>query len=79
METKYTTTLVSLLEIRAQTQPYKLVYTLLVDNEIKAAKLAYSEFDQQAGAIVAQLQSLVAAGKRFLLLYLAKLASIAII
>jgi amino acid adenylation domain-containing protein len=63
-------TLVDILRWRTHHQPGKLAYTFLEDGEIEGSTLTYSELDQQARAIGAQLQSLNAAGERALLLYM---------
>nr|AXN93619.1 PuwI [Symplocastrum muelleri NIVA-CYA 644] len=61
-------TLVDLLRYRAA-QPSRLAFTFLQDGETESSSLTYQELEQQALAIAAQLQSLVAPGDRALLLY----------
>jgi malonyl CoA-acyl carrier protein transacylase len=63
------TTLVELLLQRAQNQADKLAYSFLVDGETEKASLTYAQLEQQARAIAAQLQKMVASGERALLLY----------
>jgi acyl-CoA synthetase (AMP-forming)/AMP-acid ligase II len=71
------TTLVELLQQRAQNQPDKLAYTFLVNGETEKASLTYAQLEQQARIIAAKLQSRVAAGERALLLYPSGLSYIA--
>jgi non-ribosomal peptide synthetase component F len=44
-------TLVELLHVRAQSQPDKLAYTILVDGERQGARLTYAEMDRSARAL----------------------------
>ncbi|MGB3405027.1 MAG: fatty acyl-AMP ligase [Microcoleaceae cyanobacterium] len=62
-------TLVELLIHRAIHQPDQTAYQFLVDGEIEIVSLTYSQLDQQAKAIAAQLQSYCSPGERALLLY----------
>ncbi|NET64175.1 MAG: fatty acyl-AMP ligase [Moorea sp. SIO1G6] len=61
--------LVDLVVDRALHQPNQIAYTFLADGETESGHLTYQQLDQQARAIAAQLQSLVAAGSRALLVY----------
>lgn len=61
--------LVDLLSYRAQNHSASTAYTFLQDGETEAGSVTYEELDTQARAIASQLQSLVAAGSRALLLY----------
>ena len=61
--------LVDLLRQRAQNQPDRTAYIFLEDGETETGSFTYRELDQQAQAIAARLQSLVAPGERALLLY----------
>ncbi len=54
---------------RSQHQPNQKAYTFLIDGEADAIHITYSELDQQARAIAAQLQATVDCGDRALLLY----------
>ncbi|MEW6734668.1 MAG: condensation domain-containing protein, partial [Acidobacteriota bacterium] len=63
------TTLVELLRWRAVSQPEHLAFTFLTNGEEPQHHLTYSELDQQARAIAAQLQMLAAKGERVVLLY----------
>ncbi len=62
-------TIVDLLQHRANHQPDRLTYTFLQDGETETGQLTYQDLDRQSRAIAAQLQSLVSAGSRALLLY----------
>jgi acyl-CoA synthetase (AMP-forming)/AMP-acid ligase II len=62
-------TLVDLLEYRAQNQPDSTAYIFLEDGETEAGRLTYKELDRHARAIAVTLQSLDATGSRALLLY----------
>ncbi|MEM9809075.1 MAG: AMP-binding protein [Cyanobacteria bacterium P01_D01_bin.56] len=61
--------LVELLQQRAQDQPNQRAYTFLVDGELEEVHLTYAELDCQARAIAAHLRSLIPFGERALLLY----------
>ncbi len=61
--------LVDLVVDRAINQPNQIAYTFLADGETESGHLTYQQLDQQARAIAAQLQSLVARGSRALLVY----------
>lgn len=63
------TTLVDLLQFRAQNQSNLTSYTFLLDGEAEVLDLTYEELDRQARAIAAQLQNMNAVGCRALLLY----------
>jgi acyl-CoA synthetase (AMP-forming)/AMP-acid ligase II len=62
-------TLVDLLRQRAQNQPDQTAFIFLQDGEIESDSLTYQQLDQQAQVIATQLQFLITAGKRALLLY----------
>jgi acyl-CoA synthetase (AMP-forming)/AMP-acid ligase II len=62
-------TLVDLLQFRAQTQSDLTAYTFLLDGEAEVLEVNYQELDRQARAIATQLQSMNAAGCCALLLY----------
>lgn len=62
-------TLVDLLQYRAQCRPEQCAYTFLLDGEEQQCTISYGELDRQARAIAAHLQGLKAAGQRALLLY----------
>jgi acyl-CoA synthetase (AMP-forming)/AMP-acid ligase II len=62
-------TLVELLIHRGSHQPDQTAYQFLVDGEIEIVSLTYSQLDQQAKTIAAQLQSYCTPGERALLLY----------
>lgn len=62
-------TLVELLQYRAQEQPNDLAYQFLVDGKKEGASYTYSELDEWARAIAALLQQQEAKGERALLLY----------
>jgi malonyl CoA-acyl carrier protein transacylase len=76
-EIKKHSTLVKLLRFRAQYQPEQIAYIFLKDGETESGRLTYRELDQNAQAIAASLQSLVAPGERALLLYQSGLEFIA--
>jgi acyl-CoA synthetase (AMP-forming)/AMP-acid ligase II/acyl carrier protein len=61
--------LVELLQLRAQEQPDLAVYTFLVDGEKEEVSITCSQLDSQARAIAASLQKLNLQGERALLLY----------
>lgn len=62
-------TIVELLQYRAQEQPDDLAYQFLVDGKTEGASYTYSELDERARAISAFLQQQQAKGERALLLY----------
>ena len=62
-------TLVELLQWRADRQPNHHGYTFLLNGKTESAPLSYSELDRQARAIAALLQQHQAEGERALLLY----------
>lgn len=62
-------TLVELLRYRSSTQPDRVAYTFLHDEQTEATRLTYRELDRQARAIAAQLQALGLSQQRALLLY----------
>ena len=62
-------TLVELLRYRSSTQPDRVAYTFLHDEQTEATGLTYRELDRQARAIAAQLQALGLSQQRALLLY----------
>lgn len=62
------TTLVELLDYRAQSQPNQTAYIFLQQGA-ETGKLTYAQLAQQARAIAAYLQSIGAVGERALLLY----------
>ena len=62
-------TLVELLEYRAQANPEIKAYTFLADGEIEQAHLTYDALDREARAIGCHLQERKAIGKRVLLMY----------
>lgn len=62
-------TLVELLNYRAQTNPGIKAYTFLADGEIEQGHLTYDDLDRQARAIGAHLHELKAVGERVLLIY----------
>lgn len=70
-------TLVDLLQRRAQDRPDERAYTFLVDGETEETTLTYRGLDRQARAIGALLQSVGATDERVLLLYPAGLEYIA--
>ncbi|MGF1478107.1 MAG: fatty acyl-AMP ligase [Cyanophyceae cyanobacterium] len=63
------TTLIDLLQFRADSQPEQSVYTFLVDGETEAVSLTYRELDRQAKRIAVYLRSYCQPGERALLLY----------
>lgn len=63
------TSLVELLELRAELQGHKTAYTFLIDGEQQAISMTYSELDTQARTIAATLQALGLQGERAVLLY----------
>ena len=67
--TLYQSTLVELLKYRARHQSNQTAYSFLQDGETESGSLTYSELDNRARAIAAQLQSLQATGERGLLLF----------
>ena len=63
-------TLIELLDHRAQHQPDQPVYTFLLDGETEEARLTHAALQQQARAVAATLQQQgIQAGERALLLY----------
>ena len=62
-------TLLDLLETRAEEQAKERAYTFLIDGETEEVSLTYKELQQQARAIAASLQSISNSGERALLLY----------
>ncbi|WP_073072326.1 AMP-binding protein [Phormidesmis priestleyi] len=62
-------TLIELLRHRALYQADQTLYTFLQDGETESFRLTCGELDQQARAIAASLQSLVAPGDRAILVY----------
>ncbi|BAZ50352.1 amino acid adenylation [Nostoc sp. NIES-4103] len=62
-------TLVELLQWRANKQPQQQAYTFLVDGEVESSYLTYKELDRQARLIATLLQSCATTGQRALLLY----------
>ncbi len=62
-------TLVNLLQGRAEHQPGEMLYTFLIDGEDQEVRLTYGELDRQARSIAACLRARVAPGSRALLLY----------
>jgi acyl-CoA synthetase (AMP-forming)/AMP-acid ligase II len=63
-------TLVQLLQWRAENQPRKIAYTFLGNSgEADEVSLTYAELDRQARAIAARIQHSAASGSRALLLY----------
>jgi acyl-CoA synthetase (AMP-forming)/AMP-acid ligase II len=63
------TTLVEILQHRAQYQPDRLAYTFLVDGETEEVSLNYQELDRKARAVAERLTNIEAMGERALLLY----------
>ena len=61
--------LLDVLCLRVRNSPHKVAYRFLGDGELEEAHLTYQALDQQARAIASQLQTVVAAGDRVLLLY----------
>lgn len=66
-------TLVDLLCYRADHQPDKRAYTLLVDGELDEVHITYKQLDFQARAIATKLQKLDCQDKRVMLLYLSSI------
>lgn len=62
-------TLVDLLQWRADQQPEKLAYRFLPDGQSEIRTITYTELDQRARAIGAWLESFGVGGERALLLY----------
>jgi acyl-CoA synthetase (AMP-forming)/AMP-acid ligase II len=62
-------TLVELLQFRAQTQPNDLAYQFLIDGKKEGGAYTYGQLDEQARAIAALLQQQQVKGERALLLY----------
>jgi acyl-CoA synthetase (AMP-forming)/AMP-acid ligase II/acyl carrier protein len=62
-------TLIDLLQTRADRQARKVAYTFLTDGETDAVDLTFQQLDLQARAIAASLQSRTNFGDRALLLY----------
>jgi acyl-CoA synthetase (AMP-forming)/AMP-acid ligase II len=62
-------TLVDILQFRAQSQPDSTAYTFLQDGETQSISLTYRELDRKAQAIASQLQSMHLTASRALLLY----------
>ena len=62
-------TLIDLLDQRAQRAPDELVYTFLADGEDAELSLSYGELDRRVKAVAALLQRMEAVGERALLLY----------
>jgi acyl-CoA synthetase (AMP-forming)/AMP-acid ligase II/acyl carrier protein len=62
-------TLLDLLQTRAEDQAQQTAYTFLMNGEAEAASLTYWELQSQAKAIAASLQSISNPGERALLLY----------
>lgn len=61
--------LVELLQLRAQRQPQHTAYVFLADGGQQELTLSYGELDRQARSIAARLQALGMQGERALLLY----------
>ena len=62
-------TLIDLLDRRAQHEPDELAYTFLADEEGAELSLSYGELDQRAKAVAGLLQKMEVVGERALLLY----------
>ncbi len=62
-------TLVDMLSQQAAAYPEKLAFEFLLDGDSQKASLTYRELDFQARLLAANLQALVPAGERVLLLY----------
>ncbi|MEJ2691910.1 MAG: beta-ketoacyl synthase N-terminal-like domain-containing protein [Candidatus Thiodiazotropha sp.] len=62
-------TLVDLVEWRAQSQGERVAFTFLRDGEVEEAVLTFADLDQQARAIAARLQASCAPGECVLLLH----------
>lgn len=63
------TSLVEILNLRAEHQPDKQAYTFLADGTTREVSMTYRDLDLRARAIGARLQSLGMAGERVLLLF----------
>jgi len=63
-----TATIVDVLRLRADTQKNEIAYRFLVDGEEEKATLTYGELDWRARQVGAELQTLLVAGQRALLL-----------
>ena len=63
------TTLIELLQLRAQQTPNGHAYTFLIDGKKETPPLTYAELDRQAKAIATLLQKYQGRGERALLLY----------
>ena len=63
------TTLIDILQYRAESKPKQTIYTFLLDGETDEVSLTYQELAQKAQAIATYLQSLGAPQERILLLY----------
>ncbi|MEL7510339.1 MAG: AMP-binding protein [Cyanobacteria bacterium J06554_1] len=61
--------LIELLEQRANHQPNQRAYTFLIDGETEEVNITYAELDRQARAVAAHLQTVISPGERALLLY----------
>ena len=62
-------TLVDLLQLRAETSPDLQVYTFLVEGEREAGALSAAHLDRRARALAAALQETAETGDRALLLF----------
>jgi acyl-CoA synthetase (AMP-forming)/AMP-acid ligase II len=62
-------TMVELLQRRAELQPERIAYKFLIEGEEEGDRLTYRELDRRARALGAWLQSIGAAGQRILLFY----------
>ncbi|MGA9773066.1 MAG: amino acid adenylation domain-containing protein [Blastocatellia bacterium] len=62
-------TLVELLRVRAREKPHSPLFTFLIEAEAEEAHMSFSELDDQARRIAAQLQGMEAAGRLALLIY----------
>ena len=63
------TSLVDILQWRAQQEPHQLAYRYLIDGEYEEVVLTYAELDRRARSIAALLQSSARVGDRALLLF----------
>ncbi|OAB56616.1 acyl-CoA synthetase [Phormidium willei BDU 130791] len=70
-------TLIHLLQTRAQQQPNQHAYTFLENGKTPTSQLTYCQLDQQAKAIAAYLQTQLSPGSRVLLVYPQSLDAIA--
>ena len=61
--------IVEILQQKAIAHPEQVAYIWLADGEKKEVKLTYGELDRRAKAIAIELQSIVSAGDRALLVY----------